>query len=233
MLHPKNLALLAAALVGVRLDGCHEPEPSYPAAIVRFDDGAAGRWRFQLDPEDKAIVEVTITPRTMEIADGRVLPEPTDGAREAGRAFDSTTAFTGLITVDAPGEAGAFEHAELEVKGFMLEVDGERFITYQPSAAQMNKAHLGGMVLPIQQVVKVVREGETVTIRAPKVPLGWLPDAIWLDAPRAPLAAPDVGDWSNETRRVTLDIDRFVEALRKYAKADGFWGEPTILHKVE
>lgn len=233
MLHAKSLPLLAAALVGIRLDGCHEPEPSYPAAIVRFDDRIVGRWGIEVDADDQFKVEITVAPRTMEIADGRVLPEALDGARSSPRAFDSTNAFTATITVDGPSTDGGREHTEVELKGFMLEVDGVPYLTYQPSAEQVNKAHLGGMVLPIQQVVKVTLEGDTATIRAPKVPLGWLPDATWLDAPRAPLAAPDVGDWSNETRRITLDIDRFVDALRKYAQADGFWGEPTVLHKVE
>ncbi len=229
----RSISILVVAAIGPHLAGCHEPEPAYPASVVEFDERVVGRWRAEVNGQENLTVEITVSPRSLEVADGRVQPEPMAEAREGPAGARPPNAFVAQIVVDSPADDGGRERAEIEVKGFMLHVEGEHYLAFQPSAKQLNVAHLGGLVLPIHQVVKVRCDGDGGTVWAPRAQFGWLPDATWLDAPREPLGEPDLGDWPQGPRRVTLDIDRFLAVLRKYGRQEGFWGDSLVFQRVE
>lgn len=230
------LAVLVFLHAGLILTACHEPEPRYQASIVRFDERLAGTWQVDLEGKDESSVQVMIAPRTLNVKDGRVEPQ-TLGGPEAAPAEQAApkvpNAFVGTLIVDAAkSKDGPREHFEIEVKGFMLNVDGESFVTFQPSVKQMDIAHLGGLVVPIQQALKYRCEGDTLMVWGPKAPFGWLPDVTWLDAPREdPGGEVDLGDLSEGPRRVTMDVERFVGVLRKYGKVETFWEEPAVLKR--
>lgn len=228
-----TLATLLTACCAL-LTACVEPEPAYRAELLAFDPGLVGTWRSEPGPDeasrDKATVDLTFTARTLSVKDGRVERERLGSVPVNERPSGEPNAFVFTLSfVPEKGEATA-----IECKGFAISVDGVQLLTFQPSLKQLDVGHLGGLVLPVQQAVRFHRDGDVLTIRGPKTPVGWIPDIAWLDPPPNPPAeAPDLGQLGEGPRKITLDEDRFVEVFRRYGSQDEFWSEPATFRRVK
>ncbi len=231
----RSIAFLLLAALGVlALSGCSEPEPRYHAELLAYEPGLIGTWRYEsqkkTDQDGKPVresVELALEPRRLNIQNGRVEPEALDESkRPKSGPFN---AYTGTITAPVSDK----ESAIIECKGFVIQVEGAKYLAFQPSTRQMGIGHLGGLVLPIHQVVKVERSGDRLTMWGSHARIAWLPDVEWLDAPPGPPAGEPELRGKDGSLCVTGDIDRFVAVLRKYGPRQDFWEEPIVMERVK
>ncbi|MCC6428385.1 MAG: hypothetical protein IT435_16380 [Phycisphaerales bacterium] len=226
--------LVLAILCAVILPGCNEPEPKYRADLLAFDAELVGTWRHESTDRvvvdgkpQREVIDLKLEARRLNINGGRIEPELLDEAkRPKSGPFN---AYTGTLVLPASETASE----TIEFKGFLIEVNGIKFLVFQPSTKQMGIGHLGGVVLPIHQAIKISRNGDELTFRGPRTRIAWLPDVQWLDAPPEPL--PEEPELKTDAPgiHITGDIDRFVAALKKYGPREDFWEKPTVMKKIK
>lgn len=95
----------------------------------------------------------------------------------------------------------------------------------------MSIAHLGGLVLPLHQAVRIERRGDELVVLGPRFRLAWVPEARWLDQADTPAAEP-VLDVGSDRLTLTSDIDRFVKVLRTYGTRDDLVEAPMVMKRV-
>ncbi len=229
-------AVLALVLHALALSGCGEREPEYESSLLKFDQQLAGTWKYQdpsPGPQSESLV-VRVEPRSVDVSGGRVKPFPPNAlqSQQPQKSQNPPNAFVGTLIAESPDKP----RVEIECVGFVLQIDHMTLAAFQPSRKQMGPAADIGMLLPVQQVLRIERSGDSLRVWAPKTRLGWLPDVSWLDAPaETPETEPQIAADSSKfpTLYATSNVDRFVAALRKYGSKDEDWEEIGKLQRVK
>lgn len=220
------IALLAFTLLCI---GCTEPEPEYEASVVKFDERLLGTWMFAKGDD---VVKITVSGRGRNIVNGRVVAEAIEGERKKNPPPERN-AYVIAIEADVKsnqkgGGAPEVEHIRIELKGVAISVDGVTMLAAQPSAEQLGMSHLGGLVIPVHQLVRYELAGDTMTVQATASRLAWLPDVEWLDRPGDLSEVPTLPSKTSKLI-VTNDVDRLVHVIRANMKHDGFWDQEMLV----
>lgn len=231
------LTTLLATLATLLLCSCVESDPRYTQDVVAFDDALVGTWTL-VDVKgeaegsgEKTRTELVLSPRTLHVKNGRYEPENTPTAGSESAHLETANAYDAVLRVE--GEKQPFE---VELKGFLLRIDGWSYFAFQPSNKAMAGSPLSSFALPLHQVVRTERDGDELVIWLSRIRLAWLPHVQMLDGPSpatgepvVPSAPADAGPTDSQIV-VTGDIDRFVAALRTPAMRASF-SEPTLVFK--
>ncbi len=219
--------IAVAALLAVLpvLAACNSMEPPYPAAAVVFDETLLGVW--QTPPpkagEREEEARFTVTERRVDVFNGRLNPELSASDTEQARAYEVTSP-----TRDRRGD--------YKFHAYLVRAGESTFLGVQTDPAELERIAPSALVLPLHILMRIERDGDTVTLNLPNAPLvAWVPLASgWLDTD--PAKEPVVSGPSGERSTIILtnSIDRVLEVCRERAARPDLWSEePMVLHRVK
>lgn len=214
-----RLLVLLFAFVAGSLSGCGSFEPDYPKAVVIYDGALLGTWEWR-DPDnpEKNGMRATVEPRAVPVKGGRLNPPGLLGASQAGD--DTVQAYRVVLHSEKPPES-------VDMAAYLVQIGEQRLLGFQVTLEQLSKAAPPPLALPVHWLLRLQRDGDTVSLATGKGSAGWVPLVTFLDA----VASADGGDGRVEpgSLAVTNSIDRLLQFYKGRMEQPGFWSEKAMV----
>ncbi|MFZ4573739.1 MAG: hypothetical protein ACOYN0_05035 [Phycisphaerales bacterium] len=210
--------VLAAALFA---PGCVDQAPAYRQELLTADERLEGAWTFNA-PErgtegDKSVeVSVIVSKREAIVTGGKLGQFNGAGANPTKSKVPAYS-----FTIDVPKEAVEPE-LHLAYDGVLLRIAGTTFLAFEPSP----KEKVAGDYLPVHRVVRVERDGDTLTCSMLKAQLVWIASIrIPYDTSEVPPLPTEQGQW------IVQNPEHMTELLGRAVGKPELWDKPMVLRR--